>query len=221
MQQARDAKRAKAGDDSDADNQPGPSTSESIPTFSESKEDPTFDPEGEEFDEESSILTYAQEWVESLSRDDLLSLSILLWYLLVGILQFQLTEAAKLIGRVLGKSDRTIREWKAVFRDNDGSFPDTLQGKYQREGVLWHNEELNEIATKYVRENTVVKGRPNMTAASFCHWVNGDLPTQVLEPGYPRKISVETGRKWLSELGFTVLEHKKEHMLTDMNDQML
>ncbi len=70
------------------------------------------------------------------------------------------------------------------------SFPDTLQGKYQRDGVLWHNEELNKIATKYVRENTVVKGRPNMTAASFCHWVNGHLlATQVLELGYPRKVS--------------------------------
>ncbi len=145
---------------------------ETIPTFSdyESDEDSSFDPEGEEYDEVSSVHVYAQEWVESLSRDDLLSLSILLWYLLVNILEFQLTEAAKLIARVLGKSDRTIREWKAVFRDNDGCFPDSLQGKYQREGVLWQNEELNKIATKYVRENTVVKGRPNMTAISFCQW---------------------------------------------------
>ncbi len=88
----------------------------------------------------------------------------------------------------------------------------TLQGKYQRDGVLWHNEELNKIATKYmyVRENTVVKGKPNMTAVSFCHWVNGHLlATQVLEPGYPRKVSLETAHKWLMELGFTVLEHKK------------
>ncbi len=118
MQQAREAKRAKEGSGSDdLDNQPGPSTSELLPTFSdyESEDDPTFDPEAEEYDEEGSIATYAQEWVESLSRDDVLSLSILLWYLLVGILQFQLIEAAKLISRVLGRSDRTIREWKAVF----------------------------------------------------------------------------------------------------------
>ncbi len=75
---------------------------------------------------------------------------------------------------------------------------------------MWHNEELNKIAIKYVRENNVVKGRPNMTATSFSHWMNGHLlVTQVLEPGYLRKVSLETARKWLMELEFTVLEHKK------------
>ena len=85
-----------------------------------------------------------------------------------------------------------------------------MQGRYQRDGVLWHSEELNKIATRHVRENTVVKGRPNLTAGSFCQWVNECLlTTQTLEPGYPRRISVETARKWLLELGFTVMEHKK------------
>ena len=66
------------------------------------------------------------------------------------------------------------------------------------------------MATRYIRENTVVKGRPNLTAGSFCQWVNECLlTTQTLEPGYPRRISVETARKWLIELGFTVMEHKK------------
>ena len=85
-----------------------------------------------------------------------------------------------------------------------------MQGKYQRDGVLWHSEELNKIATRYVRENTLVKGRPNLTAGSFSQWVNECLlTTQTLEPGYPRRISFETARKWLLELGFTVMEHKK------------
>ena len=146
------------------------------------------------YDEHSTMVNYASEWVESLSRDDLLSLSILLWYLLVGILSFKLTYAAEVIGKVLGRSDRTIREWRVSFNANKGTFPDTMQGKYQRDGVLWHNEELNKIATRYVRENTVVKGRPNLTAGSFCQWVNECLlTTRTLEPGYPRHISVETG----------------------------
>ena len=130
--------------------------------------------------------------------------------MLVGVLHFQLTEAAKVIGYVLGKSDCTVREWRSIFIANKGEFPDTLQGKYQQEGVLWQNEELNKLATKYVRENTSVKGRPNMTAVSFCKWVNETLlPNQVLTPGLPRHISVETGRKWLHELGFQILDHKK------------
>ena len=139
------------------------------------------------YDEQSAIEKYASEWVESLSRDDLLSLSILLWYLLVGILSFKLTDAAGKIGKVLGRSDRTIREWRVSFNANKGTFPNTIQGKYQRDSVLWQNEELNTIATKYVHENTVVKGRPNLTAGLFCQWVNECLLTsQTLEPGYPR-----------------------------------
>ncbi len=80
MQQAREAKHAKEGSSSDdLDNQLGQSTSELIPTVNdyESEDDPTLDPEAEEYDE-GSIATYTQEWVESLSRDHVLSLSILL-----------------------------------------------------------------------------------------------------------------------------------------------
>ena len=209
---ARQSKRNKEESGSSIDSgERRSSTIEIIPSFSDydSEDDSTFDPEEEDFDEEVNIHTYSQEWVESLDRDDL-SLSILLWYLLVGVLHFQLTEAAKVIGSVLGKSDRTVREWRSTFIGNKGEFPDTLQGKYQREGVLWQNEELNKLATKYVRENTSVKGRPNMTAVSFCKWVNETLlPNQVLTPGLPRHISVETGRKWLHELGFQILDHKK------------
>ena len=187
---------------------PQPSTSDA--SFGEPT-DPVIHTKDERiYDEHSAMANYALEWVESLSRDDLLSLSILLWYLLVGILSFKLTDAAEMIGKVLRRSDRTVREWRVSFNANKGTFPDTMQGKYQRDGVLWNNEELNEIATRYVRENTVVKGRPNLTAGSFCQWVNECLlTTQTLEPGYPRHISVETARKWLLELGFTVMEHKK------------
>ena len=187
---------------------PQPSTSGA--SFSEPT-DPEIHTEDEEmYDGHSAMANCALEWVESLSRNDLLSLSVLLWYLLVGILSFKLTDAAEMIGKVLGRSDRTIREWRVTFNANKGTFPDTMQGKYKRDGVLWHSEELNKIATRYVRENTVVKGRPILTAGSFCQWVNECLlTTQTLELGYPRRISVETARKWLLELGFTVMEHKK------------
>ena len=48
----------------------------------------------------------------------------------------------------------------------------SMVGKYQRDGILWQNEHLNKVTTKYVRENTAVKGRPNLTAGSFCQWAN-------------------------------------------------
>ena len=214
LEQARDNKRAKSAaiDESESTTtSPEPSTSGACicepPDSILSDEDPAV---GEVYDERGAMSNYVLEWIASLSKEDRLSLSILLWHLFVGILSFKLTDAADIIGRVLGRSDRTVREWRVTFNANGGTFPDTLQGKYQREGVLWQNEDLNKIATKYVRENTVVKGRPNLTAGSFCQWVNDCLlTTRVLEPGYPRHISVETARKWLLELGFTVMEHKK------------
>ena len=124
--------------------------------------------------------------------------------------QYKLTDASELIAELAGKGERTIRLWRAQFVANEGSFPDSLQGKYQRSGVLWQNEELNKVATRYIRENKVVKGRPNMNLQSFTAWVNQTLlPNHGLEPGFPRKVSCETAREWLHELGFQVIDAKK------------
>ena len=49
-----------------------------------------------------------------------------------------------------------------------------------------------------------------MTAIDFCKWVNKNLlPNCTLEPGYPRKISVETARRWLRQLGFEIITPRK------------
>ena len=183
-----------------------------IPTFSdyESEEDVTYDPNNDQLDEEQAIFVHAKEWVQCLHRDDVMSLTLLLHHLLVSRMHIQVLNASKLIGEMVEKSDRTVREWRATFLTNDNSFPDTLQGKYQRRGVLWSDEKLNETVRKYVRQNANVKGKANMTSVSFCKWVNEEfLPNQVLEPGYPRKIGLETARKWLHHLEFHVLDQKK------------
>ncbi len=97
-----------------------------------------------------------------------------------------------------------------LFIENGGSFPDSELGHYQREGVLWQNENLDNEARRYVQTYTVIRGAPNMTAASFCSWVNGTLlPRSTLEPGYPRKTSVQSARKWLHDLGFFIMDTKK------------
>ena len=51
----------------------------------------------------------------------------------------QVTNVSKLIGEMIERSDRTVQEWRATFNT---SFPDTLQGKYERKGVLWHDEKI-------------------------------------------------------------------------------
>ena len=66
------------------------------------------------------------------------------------------------------------------------------------------------------------KGHPNMTLAAFCLWVKDDLfPNVTLEPGYPRRISVETARKWFHHPGFKVLSPSKGCTLTDTKERML
>ena len=46
-----------------------------------------------------------------------------------------------------------------MFISNEGSFPDSEQGKYQRSGVLWQNEDLNKKVREFVLTNASVKGK--------------------------------------------------------------
>ena len=103
------------------------------------------------------------------------------------------------------KSDKTVREWRSYFVEN-GQIPESKQGQYQRSGIVWQNEDLNKKASRYIRENADIKGQPNRTIEKFCQRVNEDLlPNVTLEPGFPRKISLKTGRKWMHNLGFEVV----------------
>lgn len=161
-------------------------------------------------DTSSMMLSYSQDWVASLLRDDQKSLSILLHSLLVDKLQIQKSVASETVGQIIGVSERTVREWRSVFTENDGCFPDSLQGKYVQEDVLWLNEELNEKASNYVRENASVKGQPNLTIMMFRHWVNNCLlPSSDLRDSFPKSIGYETARVWMHELGFRVINKKK------------
>ena len=145
-----------------------------------------------------------------LDRDDKVALGLFLSFQLSKYFKLGETKAAEYAGMMINKSDRTVREWRSFFYNNGGKVPESKQGKYQRTGVLWTSENLNKKAIKYVRLNNNVKGRPNLTIGSFCEWVNNDLlPNETLEPGFPRKVSVETAHKWLHQLGFEVKVKKK------------
>lgn len=222
MALARDAKRRKSdvsasspeiptSADLSAD-QPEPSSVDNTPDLPEpsnSQSNSSSSPSSS-VSEDNMYTAYIEDWANSLSRDDQMSLAITLHYALVEVNNLPSNKTADLIASFMGKSERTIREWKYSFIENGGSFPESQQGKYIREGILWQNEELNEAASDYVRANAVVKGKPNLTAISFCHWVNESLlPNSILEPGYPRHVSVQTARTWLHELGFQVLDKKK------------
>ena len=61
-----------------------------------------------------------------------------------------------------------------------------------------------------IQANVAVKGQANLTVGTFCEWVNKELLlNETLEPGFPQTIHMETARKWMYEMGFKVLSHKK------------
>ena len=105
------------------------------------------------------------------------------------LLSMPTTSAAGYTAIMVGKSDCTVRQWMADFREN-GCIPDSKQRQYQRTGIILSNEDVNKRVYQYVRENNNVKGQPNITKYSFCRWVNEDLPNVNLEAGFPRHISV-------------------------------
>ena len=161
-------------------------------------------------DSEHMTERFCEDWVSHLDRDDLVSLGLFLSFQLASHLNLGETKAAELASAMINKSDKTIREWRTHFFQNEGEIPESTQGKYQRSGIVWSREDLNKTATKYIRENADVKGKPNLTVGTFCNWINEDLlPNETLEPGFPRKISMETGRKWMHALGFNVVSKKK------------
>lgn len=92
------------------------------------------------------------------------------------------------------------------FQDNNYSFK---EGKYERLLVL-NDEGLRERACEFVRANAFKKGEPNMTSLSFLEFVNNTLlPSHHLPPNFPRSISLRTAIRWLHQLGFKPVSHKK------------
>ena len=172
--------------------------------------DESFDPDQSmSGDAHATLESFVEDWTLSLGREDIVSLSLFLSFHLMHMLNFTSTKASEYAAIMIGKGERTVRRWRADFMLN-GSIPDSQQGHYQRSGVLWSCESLNKKATTFVRANAHVKGRPNLTTHSFCQWINETLlPNESLEPGFPRRVSVETARRWLHELGFETLSSSK------------
>jgi hypothetical protein len=123
--------------------------------------------------------------------------------------KMQVVDAAREAGSIVGYSDRTVRTLRKQFWDNSGMLEERKQGKYERMTV-YGDEEMNRKAAEWVRANAFLKGQPNMTAQSFCVWVNEDLlPSSHLPPHFPRRVSFRTSIRWLHHLGFKPVSHRK------------
>ena len=169
------------------------------------EQDPTFDINSSTIgDIDHRTETFCEEWVTSLDRHNQISLSLFLCFKLTKLLDLGETRAAEVAGIMIGKSDRTVREWRSCYLSK-GEIPISRQGKYQRSGVLWTNEHLNNKASEYIRSNADSSGTPNLTVGQFCQWINDVLlPTnaETIDPEFLRNVSTETARKWMKKLGF-------------------
>jgi len=91
-----------------------------------------------------------------------------------------------------------------------GEFSEYQWGKYEHY-IIIDDEEYKEMALTWIRLNTSVKGRPNMTAANFRSWVVSVLLPQVRlhHAQVSSSISDRTAVRWLHQLGFEPASTKK------------
>ena len=110
-----------------------------------------------------------------------------------GLLQTKIAEEVALLFNI---NEKTIRRWRADWVANKGFFSESTQGKYKRYSVV-EDEEYRDLALKWIRENVSKKGKPNLTAAAFCAWLNNELLPLVRQhhPSSQSEVSVPTATR--------------------------
>ena len=110
-----------------------------------------------------------------------------------GLLQTKIAEEVALLFNI---NKKTIRRWRADWVANKGFFSESTQGKYKRYSVV-EDEEYRDLALKWIRENVSKKGKPNLTAAAFCAWLNNELLPLVRQhhPSSQSEVSVPTATR--------------------------
>ena len=150
-----------------------------------------------------------QEWLKEQPKHNIKMMAVMFMDSLIDRFNMTTRGAANEVGLVLRYNEKTIRTWRQDFYTNQGHFTESRQGKHARLFIL-DDEGLRHKAAEWVRTNATAKGRPNMTGAKFCTWVNTHLlPNAELPPGCPLQIQPRTSIKWLHHLGFRPQSHKK------------
>ena len=100
--------------------------------------DPSFDLDNSvRNDYDHLIERFCDDWVLQLDRDDKVALGLFLCFQLTKHFEVGETRAAEIAGMMIGRSEKSIREWRSQFFENDGELPESKQGRYHRTGVVW------------------------------------------------------------------------------------
>ena len=120
---------------------------------------------------------------------------------------------------IVGRTARTIRDWKTDFVVKRGEFSPYLRGKYARPSLI-SQEDVRTKVSKWARGNACVRGSPNMTLASFAHNLNTNIiPKLNLPYGFPRAISVSTASRFLHNLGFRRVSANRKSVYFDGHER--
>ena len=159
-----------------------------------------------------------QEWLKEQPKHNVKMMAVMFMDALIDRFNMTTHGAANEVGLILSHNEKTIRMWCQDFYINQGHFTESRQGKHARLFIL-DDEGLRHKAAEWVRANSTIKGKPNMTGAKFCTWVNTHLlPNAQLPPGCPQQIQTRTAIKWLHHLGFRPQSHKKAFTLMAMSE---
>ena len=140
-----------------------------------------------------------------------------------------ITQAATMTSDTVGFSAQTIRRWafnyvasihemSSVTQENitDEDIDDILSSDRGTASpcldYLVLDEQFQNDARIFIRQNACKKGEPNLTAEMFAEWVKSV---------YDKEISVKTANRWLHKLGFSRTTTRKVYILMGMNKMML
>ena len=162
-----------------------------------------------EFTSDEAQACY-DDWLVTLEKEHVQMMAMMLFDNYITRFGLLKTKAAEEVALLLGVSEKTVRRWRYDWLENQGSFSESNKGKYSRYVVV-NDEEYRDKILKWIRENASVKGKPNLTAATFCTWLKSDLLPFVKQhhPDAPTEVSVATATRWLHKLGFDPTSTKK------------
>ena len=159
-------------------------------------------------------------WVQSRCREDLKMISLVLFYYHMRHVNPSAMKSAAATAEIVDKSERTIRRWKDDFELHGREFSFYARGKYSRHSII-SNEDCRAKASKWARDNSCVRGSPNMTVAHFAQYINNDLlPSLRLPPGFPASISISTAGRFLHSLGFERVSANRKSVYLDGHERL-
>ena len=215
MNEAKRQRASADGQEASSSLEPAASSTREAPVMdqdgliSENSDDDGSESEEEaQFDDERAQEIF-DEWMVSLRLDQHRMLAVILMESFKNRQGMKVKDSAQEAGSIVGFNEKTVRKYRNDFFNNKGYLSEFRQGKYDRH-CIYRDEDLNQKAREWVRENAFKKGAPNMTAMAFCEYTNNHLlPSSHLPPFFPRSVSLRTAIRWLRHLGFKPKSHKK------------